>query len=79
MRSISTPKVVLTHTFLIATCMIVLYPVLWVIKMALSPNQGFSLSTNPLPTQVTLSNFIHIFINNFFEMFQMFSSKCSGI
>lgn len=61
MRSISTPKVVLTHTFLIATCMIVLYPVLWVIKMALSPNQGFSLSTNPLPTQVTLSNFIHIF------------------
>ena len=34
-----------------------LYPVLWVIKMAVTPSQAFSLSANPLPTEVSLSNF----------------------
>jgi len=35
----------------------VIYPVLWVLKMALSPEQGFSLSANPLPTEFSLINF----------------------
>lgn len=61
MRTVSTGKIVAAHSFLIVICGVVMYPVLWVIKMALSPSQGFSMSANPLPTQVTLDNFIHIF------------------
>lgn len=34
-----------------------LYPVLWVIKMALTPSQAFSMSISPIPDQVSLSNF----------------------
>lgn len=60
MRQKSTTEVVLTHAVLITACAVVLYPVLWVIKMALSPSQGFSMSLNPIPTHVTLDNFRHI-------------------
>lgn len=60
-RTISTPKLVATHAALSLACIVTLYPVLWVIKMALSPSQSFSMSANPLPTEVTLDNFIHIF------------------
>ena len=38
----------------------VLYPVLWVLKMALSPGQAFSLDPNPIPTTVTLEHFSHV-------------------
>ncbi|MEZ4458544.1 MAG: sugar ABC transporter permease [bacterium] len=41
-------------------CAVTLYPVLWVVKMALSPSQGFSMSANPIPTEVTLDNFRHL-------------------
>lgn len=49
----------LLHLFLIAASLITLYPVLWVVKMALSPSQGFTLSPSPLPQfdQLTLRNF----------------------
>ncbi|MBO4441067.1 sugar ABC transporter permease [bacterium] len=56
-EKISWTKAVLMHVSLIVICGIVLYPVLWVIKMALSPSQGFSLSANPLPTEFYLGNF----------------------
>lgn len=36
---------------------ITLYPVLWVVKMALTPSQAFSMSANPLPNEFSLSNF----------------------
>ncbi|MGM0559378.1 MAG: sugar ABC transporter permease, partial [Myxococcota bacterium] len=36
---------------------VTLYPVLWVVKMALTPSQAFSMSVNPLPTEFSLSNF----------------------
>jgi arabinogalactan oligomer/maltooligosaccharide transport system permease protein len=45
------------HSALIVASVATLYPVLWVLKMALSPSQGFSLSASPLPTEVTLANF----------------------
>jgi arabinogalactan oligomer/maltooligosaccharide transport system permease protein len=45
------------HVALVIACALTLYPVLWVIKMALSPTQGFSLSPSPLPTAFTLQNF----------------------
>jgi arabinogalactan oligomer/maltooligosaccharide transport system permease protein len=41
--------------------MAVLYPVLWVIKMALTPSQSFSMSASPLPDTITAHNFIHLF------------------
>ncbi len=63
-RSISTPKLVATHAALCAACAVVLYPVLWVIKMALSPSQSFSMSASPLPTEVSASNFIHLMTMN---------------
>ena len=53
MRAPALPKMILTHAALMLACMIVLYPVLWVIKMALSPGQGFALSASPLPQTVT--------------------------
>lgn len=49
---------------LIAACAVTLYPVLWVIKMALSPSQGFSLSLSPIPETVSLSNFREIFMSS---------------
>ncbi len=35
----------------------VLYPLLWILKMALSPSQAFDPSPNPIPTAFTLDNF----------------------
>ncbi len=50
----------LTHTVLILFTMAVLYPVLWVVTMALTPQQGFSMPLVPVPTQPTLDNFWHV-------------------
>ena len=57
MRQPSTPRVVLTHAALAILTIATLFPVLWVVKMALDPSQGMSLSFNPLPTVVSLENF----------------------
>lgn len=48
---------ILIQLVLILACMVVLYPVLWVVKMALSPSQAFSMSLSLLPEQWTLENF----------------------
>lgn len=61
MRTLPLPKLVVTHAALMLASAIVLYPVLWVVKMAFSPSQAFSMSPNPIPTQVTLDNFIYLF------------------
>jgi arabinogalactan oligomer/maltooligosaccharide transport system permease protein len=45
------------HAALVIACALTLYPILWVLKMALSPTQGFALSPSPLPTVLTLQNF----------------------
>jgi arabinogalactan oligomer/maltooligosaccharide transport system permease protein len=58
---VSLSKQVGTHALLIIASMASLYPVLWVVKMALSPSQGFSMSGNPLPTEVSGENFMYIF------------------
>jgi arabinogalactan oligomer/maltooligosaccharide transport system permease protein len=59
-RSASPWSAVATHAVLIVATIATLYPVLWVLKMALSPQQGFSLSPSPLPTAVTFSNFVDV-------------------
>jgi arabinogalactan oligomer / maltooligosaccharide transport system permease protein len=48
------------HAALVIASVVTIYPVLWVVKMALSPSQGFSLSPSPLPTAWTLQNFIDV-------------------
>ena len=50
-------QVALTHACLIALCGVIIYPVLWVVKMALTPSQSFDLSMNPFPTDPSLANF----------------------
>jgi arabinogalactan oligomer/maltooligosaccharide transport system permease protein len=45
------------HAFLSVTCAVTLYPVLWVVKLALSPTQSLSLSLNPFPSEVTFEHF----------------------
>ena len=47
----------LLHMSLVVICLVTLYPVLWVVKMALSPEDGLSLSANPLPQAVTFEHF----------------------
>jgi arabinogalactan oligomer/maltooligosaccharide transport system permease protein len=45
------------HAFLAVACVVALYPVLWVLKLALSPTQTLSLSASPLPDAITLDHF----------------------
>jgi arabinogalactan oligomer/maltooligosaccharide transport system permease protein len=48
------------HAALFVATVATLYPLLWVIKMALSPAQGFALSASPWPTTVSLQNFTDV-------------------
>lgn len=57
MRAPSTPKVIAVHFLLFLFTLLTLFPVLWVLKMALEPGQGMAVSINPLPTEVTFANF----------------------
>lgn len=58
---VSLTRQILTHALLMLACAASLYPILWVVKMALSPDQSFAMSGNPLPTEVSGENFLHIF------------------
>ena len=51
------PVLLVTHLVLVVTTLAVLYPVLWVLKMALTPSQAFSMDPMPIPTEVSLQNF----------------------
>ena len=50
-------KILVVHATLVVVTFSTLYPVLWVVKMALMPSQAFSMSVNPIPTEFTLQNF----------------------
>ena len=56
----SMTKMVLVHLGLIVTTVAVLYPVLWVVGMALRPGQAFSLDPNPIPSSVTFDHFASV-------------------
>ncbi len=49
------------HLVLIPVTCAVLYPILWVLKMALSPGQTFDTSLSPIPAEVTLEHFSGLF------------------
>ena len=53
----SIAKQILWHTVLMLTCLAVLYPTLWVVKMAVTPSQAFTMSPSPWPTTVSMENF----------------------
>ncbi|GHG62522.1 sugar ABC transporter permease [Comamonas sp. JC664] len=50
-------KMAAIHAGLTLLCMATLYPVLWVVKMALSPTDGLALTANPFPETVTFEHF----------------------
>ena len=45
------------HALLLPVTLITLYPILWVLKMAVTPGDSFELSANPIPTVVSMENF----------------------
>jgi arabinogalactan oligomer / maltooligosaccharide transport system permease protein len=51
---------VVSHLVLVVVSCVVLYPVLWVVRMALSPTQAFASGLSPIPEQVTLQNFVDV-------------------
>ena len=53
----SRARVLLAHALLVLACCAVLYPVLWVVKMALSPGQSFSMDPSLVPSSLSLQNF----------------------
>ncbi len=53
-------KAILLNLLLIVICAVTLYPVLWVIKMALTPSQAFSLSLSPIPESVSSQNLMEV-------------------
>ncbi|MEK7388387.1 MAG: sugar ABC transporter permease [Elusimicrobiota bacterium] len=53
-------KTAAVHMLLALTCAATLYPVLWVVKMAVSPLESLSLSANPFPQHPTWRNFAAI-------------------
>ena len=42
---------------LMGTSIVVLYPILWVVKMALTPSQAFSMDPWPIPNVISFDNF----------------------
>ena len=47
----------LLHLFLVVVTLFTLYPVLWVVKMALTPSQAFAVGLSPIPQDASLDNF----------------------
>jgi arabinogalactan oligomer/maltooligosaccharide transport system permease protein len=59
-RAPSLPIQVAVHAGLTLFVMLVLYPVLWVLKIALTPSQTFSMGASPIPEDASLQNFIDV-------------------
>ena len=60
MRKPSPLVVVLVHLFLVCFTMASLYPILWVLKIAFTPSQTFSMGASPIPTTLSLQNFVDV-------------------
>ena len=48
---------IVTHLFLMAVTVATLYPLMLVLRIALSPGQGFDADLSPIPSAVTFDNF----------------------
>ena len=49
-----------SHAVLVLVAVVVLYPVLWVVRMALTSSQGFATGLSPIPSDPTLQNFVDV-------------------
>lgn len=63
MKRASKLQVALLHAGLSVLCAVTLYPVLWVVKMALSPTDSLSLTANPFPEHVTFEHFREVLMS----------------
>jgi arabinogalactan oligomer/maltooligosaccharide transport system permease protein len=63
MKRASKLQVALLHAGLSVLCAVTLYPVLWVVKMALSPTDSLSLTANPFPEHVTFEHFHEVLMS----------------
>mgnify|MGYP002816893391 CR=1 FL=1 len=59
-RAPSTPRVILTHAAIVLITAVTIYPVLWVVRMALSPSQQFGADPTLLSGGWTLQNFVDV-------------------
>jgi arabinogalactan oligomer/maltooligosaccharide transport system permease protein len=50
----------LAHSALVVAAVVALYPVAWVLKIALTPGQSFSMDPWPVPTSVTAQHFVDV-------------------
>ena len=50
-----------SHCILVGASMAALYPVLWVVKLALSPSQNLEVSAIPLPHEISFEHFRGLF------------------
>ena len=64
MKGPSKLQIILLHVGLTVVCFATLYPVLWVVKMALSPTQALSLTISPIPEAVTLDHFREVLFSS---------------
>jgi arabinogalactan oligomer/maltooligosaccharide transport system permease protein len=60
MRTPSRGQVVATHAALVVVTVVTIFPVLWVVRMALSPSQDFVMSANPIPTTISFTNLLDV-------------------
>ena len=56
----SVTRMVVTQAVLIVVTLATLYPVLWVVRTALSSSGGLALSASPIPDDPTLANFTDV-------------------
>jgi len=69
---------VIKVVFLVSVCLLTIYPVLWVFKMAFTPIQGFDMSVNPIPLHPSLENFRSVLFDRPFFMWLTNSVIVSG-
>ena len=53
-------RVLLVHLALGGITLVTLYPILWVLKMALTPGQAFGVDPWPIPTTITFDHFVDV-------------------
>jgi arabinogalactan oligomer/maltooligosaccharide transport system permease protein len=57
-------QVIALHVGLSIICIVTLYPVLWVVKMALSPTQALALTVSPIPDSITFDHFREVLFSS---------------
>lgn len=55
-----TLRMMASHAGLVVVSFVVLYPVLWVVRMALTPSQAFAVGLSPIPDNPSLQNFVDV-------------------